>query len=166
MKKWTLYFSLLCLFFVPFRVDAGAPDCGVIDREDILRDVYRDARKLKYVILDIRDDIDVLCGFMEEWHVWEEDDAREDILEDDDEYQQAREALVRRTLKDLGKLKHSIFLYRTWREVDPVSSMQEAKQIAYMNKSYTYITNFRSVALSRRTEINVMMKWNSQIGDP
>jgi predicted DNA-binding protein YlxM (UPF0122 family) len=158
----TVFLIFLSLIFVlPQNAFAGAPDCGAIDREDALDDVYRDARRLKYILLDIRDDIDILCEYMEAWHVWEEEDEeREDILDDDKEYQAAREVLIERALDDLKQLKHSIFLYRTWKEVEPTSKILEAKQVAYMNRSYTYITSFDEIAHSRGAEIKAMMHWN------
>ena len=165
MRSVILTFLFL-IFLLPQNVFAGAPDCGAIDREDVLHDVYRDARKLKYVLLDIRKDIDILCKYMEAWHVWEEDEVREDILDDDKKYQAAREMQIERALDDLKQLKHSIFQYRTWKEVKPTSKILEAKQVAYMNRSYTYITGFGGVAHSRGAEIEAMMHWRSDEKTP
>lgn len=159
-------FLFMFLVLFPLKSYAGPPDCGAIDREDVLRDVYRDAGKLKFIIRDMRKNIDVLCSFMEPWEKWEEDDAREDVLDDDDDYQAAREFLIKRVLDDLAELKQSILLYRTWREVDPATDMQEAKQIAYMNKTYTYMSDLQNVVLSRGAEINGIMRWDIKEESP
>ncbi len=159
MKKILLFLCFVFLTLIPVYAHAGPPDCGEIDREDVLDDTYSDARKLKYLLIDIRDDIDLLCNFMEKWHVWEKDEASDEIVKDDDEYEKAREILIRRVLGDVRELGNSIMVYVTWKEVDATSSIMEAKQIAYMKKSYDYMSNFRDLAMARGAEIDAMMHW-------
>lgn len=158
MKKLFLFLCFVFLTLIPVCAYAGPPNCGEIDREDVLDDTYRDARMLKYLLIDMRDDIDILCNFMEKWHVWEKDEASDKIVKDD-EYEHAREVLIRRVLGDVKKLGNSIMVYIAWKEVDATSSIMEAKQIAYMKKSYDYMSNFGDVAMARGAEIEAMMHW-------
>ena len=48
MKKIILFLGFVLLTFIPVHAYAGPPDCGELDREDVLDDTYSDARKLKY----------------------------------------------------------------------------------------------------------------------
>lgn len=159
MYKNVLIILCVC-FFWPAVVLAGAPPCGMLDREDVVDDVYLEARAIGHV-KNIRAFVDILCSSVGEWDEWKKSPERRKSLRKNKEYKARESDLIQRILKDLNSTRHYIILYKAWKRKDVSGAIDEARRHAYLKKSYKNIDGFSDrVSEHQRGIENIMSSFS------